>query len=93
MKPVDIQNVKVGDAFVVGGSPGHSVMVVDVAENSQGQKVFLLAQSYMPAQDMHILKNHHHPGEGPWYSAEFEGKLITPEWHFERTDLKRFADQ
>ena len=91
MKSVNIRNIRIGDAFVVGGSPGHAVLVIDMAENAAGEKMFLLAQSYMPAQDMHILKNFNHPGDGPWYSANFDGKLYTPEWHFEKTDLKRFV--
>ncbi|NNC37443.1 MAG: hypothetical protein EX271_05540 [Acidimicrobiales bacterium] len=90
MKSVDIADIRVGDVFVWGGSPGHAVLVIDVAKNDAGQKMFMLAQSYMPAQDMHILTNPFHPGEGPWYSAEFENELFTPEWRFVKADLKRF---
>ena len=90
LKPVNVSDIKVGDVFIVGGSPGHAVLVIDVAKNDRGQKMFLLAQSYMPAQDMHILQNPFHAGDGPWYSAEIEDILYTPEWHFKPTDLKRF---
>ena len=90
MTSIDIADIRVGDVFVWGGSPGHAVLVIDVAENDQGQKMFMLAQSYMPAQDMHILTNPYHPGEGPWYSADFENELFTPEWKFVKADLKRF---
>ncbi|MBN2610182.1 MAG: hypothetical protein JXB00_01355, partial [Bacteroidales bacterium] len=55
-------------------------------------KVFLLAQSYMPAQDIQILKNPNDKSISPWYSLDFEGDLITPEWTFKKTDLKRFKD-
>ena len=90
LKPVNVNNISVGDVFIVGGSPGHAVMVMDVVQNDAGKKMFLLAQSYMPAQDMHILQNPYHAGDGPWYSAEIEDILYTPEWHFKPTDLKRF---
>jgi len=90
LKPVKLNDMQVGDVFIVGGLPGHSVMVMDVAENDAGQKMFLLAQSYMPAQDMHILQNPFHEGEGPWYSAKIEEVLYTPEWHFKPVDLMRF---
>ena len=50
-------DVRPGDVFIHGGSPGHAVMVMDVAVNDSGEQVFMLAQSYMPAQDIHILKN------------------------------------
>jgi hypothetical protein len=56
--------------------------------NNSGEKVFLLAQSYMPAQEIQILKNSTNSELSPWFSADFVGKLITPEWTFEATDLK-----
>ena len=79
--------------FIKGGSPGHAVIVVDVAIYPQtGKKVFLLAQSYMLAQQTHILVNPANRGLSPWYelSDNDEGKLYTPEWVFEKKDLKRF---
>lgn len=88
---VDFDNMKVGDIFIQGGSPGHAVIVVDLAVNREtGKQLFLLAQSYMPAQDIQILQNPMNEAFSPWYSNQFFGDLITPEWRFERTDLKRF---
>lgn len=53
----DINNIQIGDVFIQGGFPGHAVIVVDMARNPRtGEKVFLLAQSYMPAQDMAYLE-------------------------------------
>ena len=91
LKPVnDVNNIQIGDVFIQGGSPGHAVIVVNTAQNAKGEKLFLLAQSYMPAQDIHILQNSDHPDSSPWYSAEFGTELRTPEWTFRETDLKRF---
>ncbi len=89
MKSIDIAEIQIGDVFIQGGSPGHAVIVVDLAENVQGDKVFLLAQSYMPAQETQILKNPN-DDESPWYSIDFGNKLETPEWTFSKDDLKRF---
>lgn len=83
LKPKRIQDIEIGDVFIKGGFPGHVVIVVDVAVNSQGQKAFMLAQSYMPAQDIHILKGQN----GPWYFAK-EGILNTPEYTFYSSQLK-----
>lgn len=86
----DIKDMMPGDVFIKGGSPGHAVIVVDVAYNVvTKQKIFLLAQSYMPAQDIHILKN---PTDNlsPWYSSEFAATLYTPEWIFQKDQLKKF---
>lgn len=87
---VKVRDIQVGDVFIVGGMPGHAVMVMDVVENQAGNKMFLLAQSYMPAQDMHILKNPDGGIAGPWYRANFHIFLNTPEWQFTSGDLKRF---
>ncbi|WP_188502047.1 DUF4846 domain-containing protein [Pontibacter amylolyticus] len=91
MKAVSMDDLQVGDVFIKGGSPGHAVIVMDVAVQEQtGEKLFLLAQSYMPAQEIHILKNPTNPGISPWYSTNFKGPLITPEWTFQKSHLKRF---
>lgn len=78
-----------GDVYVQGGSPGHAVLVVDVCVNKQGQCLFLLAQSYMPAQEIQILINPGSPAS-PWYQSVISGRLLTPEWTFDSRDLRRF---
>jgi poly-gamma-glutamate synthesis protein (capsule biosynthesis protein) len=71
-----------GDLFLKGGSPGHCVLVVDMATDPEGNRCYLLAQGYMPAQDFHVLKNPLHP-EDPWYYAsELNFPLQTPEYQF-----------
>lgn len=82
------KNIQPGDVFIQGGSPGHAVIVMDVAQNLSGKKIFLLAQSYMPAQNIHILKNP--AGTTPWYDADFSGKLYTPEWVFGEGALRQW---
>jgi hypothetical protein len=78
-----------GDVYIHGGFPGHAAIVVDAAENARGERVFLLAQSYMPAQDIHVL--HSFDAGDPWYRAAGAGELRTPEWTFDRGELRRFA--
>ncbi len=91
LSPVaDPKRIEPGDVFIRGGSPGHAVIVVDVVEDAKGHRQFMIAQSYMPAQEMHILKNPKN-GESPWYDAEETGELVTPEWTFARNELKRFV--
>ena len=93
MRRIPINDMQIGDVFIQGGFPGHGVIVVDMAVDAKtGEKLFLLAQSYMPAQDMHILKNPMNRNLSPWYSANFKGELYTPEWTFEAGDLHRFRD-
>ena len=91
MQPKPVKNLAIGDVFIQGGSPGHAVIVVDVAvREGTGEKVFLLAQSYMPAQEIHVLVNPNDAELSPWYSRDFGNKLETPEWTFEREMLKFF---
>lgn len=58
--------IKTGDIFIRGGSPGHCFIVMDVVKNNGGQKKFLLAQSYMPAQNIQVLQ---YMGD-PWFSLD-----------------------
>ncbi len=87
---VTLENLKIGDLFIQGGSPGHAIVVVDMAQNQSGEKMFLLAQSYMPAQEIHILKNPMDTAISPWYSSKNLDELRTPEWVFTKNDIKRF---
>ena len=82
LKPKLIQNVDVGDVFIMPGSPGHAMIVADVAINSKTKEmIFLLAQSYMPAQSIHIVKNFENQNLNPWYSNQ-ESNVVTPSWNF-----------
>jgi hypothetical protein len=93
LKPVRMEDIKPGDVFIRGGSPGHAVMVIDVAGNLEtGEELFLIAQSYMPAQEIHILRNPENSALFPWYSTNFKGDLVTPEWTFSRDELMRFGE-
>ncbi|MEM1178682.1 MAG: DUF4846 domain-containing protein [Acidobacteriota bacterium] len=89
LEPVaDPRKIQIGDVFIQSGSPGHAVMVLDVAVDAAGRRQVLLGQSYMPAQDIHVLKR---PGsESPWYPATAGGDVLTPEWRFQAVDLRRF---
>lgn len=85
------RDMVIGDIFIQGGFPGHAVLVTDMATNPRtGEKVFLLSQSYMPAQDIHVLRNLNDPDLSPWYKLDFGNTLYIPEWTFTKHDLKRW---
>ena len=91
LKANPIKDLAAGDVFIQGGFPGHAMLVGDVAiEPSSGKKVFILIQSYMPAQDLHIVKNPQNSDLSPWFPLEFGQKLVTPEWVFNADDLRKF---
>lgn len=90
---IPLSDLACGDVFLKGGNPGHVVLVADVCENEEGQKAFLLAQGYMPAQEFHLLKNPLHD-EDPWYyEREVEYPFVTPEYTFPEGSLKRLNYQ
>lgn len=91
LKPTKVDDMQIGDVFIKGGFPGHAVLVTDLVHNpATGEKRFLLTQSYMPAQDIHVLKNPNSKDGSPWYATDFGEQLETPEWNFPRKALKRW---
>lgn len=86
LKPVkNPDELKAGDVFINGGSPGHCFIVMDVVENSQHKKQFLIAQSFMPAQNLQVLQ---YDGN-PWFSIDKKTGI----WYGELIDkayLRRF---
>lgn len=91
LEPVNnIEKMQTGDVFVKGGFPGHAILVVDMAENAKGEKVYLLAQGYQPAQDIHVLRNFTDSVLSPWYKLTSEESIRTPEWTFNKSQLKRW---
>lgn len=88
-KKITLDEIRTGDILIKGGSPGHVVLVTDVCEKDNGEKAFLLAQGYMPAQEFHLLKNPLHE-EDPWYyTEELTWPLETPEYTFEKGCIMR----
>jgi hypothetical protein len=93
MLPVNqVSEIRIGDVFVQKGNPiGHAVIVVDMAINTKnGQKIILIAQSFMPAQSIHILLDLKDEKLSPWYAVDFEDYLTLPSWTFLKKDLRRF---
>ncbi len=73
--------VEAGEFYVEAGSPGHAVMVLDVVTNSEGVRLGLLGQGFMPAEDIHVLRS---PValDGVWFRLpEQAGEALpTPSW-------------
>jgi Domain of unknown function (4846) len=91
LTPVRIDEIAIGDVFIKGGFPGHAILVVDLARHPKtGETRMLLAQSHMPAQDIHVLKNPASADGSPWYGTDFGERLVTPDWTFARSALRRW---
>jgi hypothetical protein len=92
LKSIVVKAIHPGAVFIQTRNPyGHAVTVMDMAYNPQTKDtIFLLSQSYMPAQDIHILVNPANNDLSPWYSVHTAPEITTPEWTFTWGDLKEF---
>lgn len=82
------QQPAIGDVLIQGGSPGHAMQVIDMAESKEGKKIFLLAQGFMPAQDLYVVINPAHRSN-PWYELN-NREIVTPGWIFSPGKIKRW---
>ncbi|MEZ4458418.1 MAG: DUF4846 domain-containing protein [bacterium] len=91
---VAVSAAQPGDFFVQSGSPGHVVVVMDVAENEDGKRIALIGQGFMPAQELHILRSSgDRVIEGVWFELPTTDHpdIKTPSWKaFSAGDLRRF---
>ena len=55
-----------------------------MAENNNAEKIYLLAQGFMPAQDIHVLVNVVDTDLSPWYKVNEKSIIHTPEYTFRR---------
>lgn len=87
----DLSRMQIGDVFVKGGAPGHAEIVVDMAVNkTTGKKIYMLAESYMPAQDIHLLLNPLNISLGPWHELTNDQQVVTASWIFTSNQLRRW---
>lgn len=85
---VPIEEMRVGDIFVEAGSPGSCLMVMDLCENGDGEKAFILGGSYSPAEQIHILTNP--KTNSPWfYVSDIQYPMQIHEHSFRGHCLKR----
>jgi hypothetical protein len=67
------------------------MVVVDMAVDKVGNKAILVAQSYMPAQDIHVVTNLINKDSSPWYIVNNQTKSINfPEYYFNMNQIMRF---
>lgn len=67
------------------------MMVIDVATNKSGKKVFLLAEGNTPARELHIVRNFQNPIRSPWFTLDDEAdNLLLSLFYFKAKDLRHF---
>lgn len=90
LKKVAIDSIQPGDLFIHPGFPGHVVIVMDVCKNdSTGERLFLMAQGFTPAQEIEILINLDEGKINPWYSIQHD-LIASPQFNFNGDELYRW---
>jgi hypothetical protein len=91
-KEVEIKNLKPGDMIVQNesGSIGHVSIILDVCASGQGEKLYLIGYSFMPAQEFHIEKADDTKGIGGWFKIEEYFKYLSEYLPLGEPVLRRF---
>jgi hypothetical protein len=85
----NVNDIEAGDVFIQGGFPGHAIIVMDVVHHKENNsKMFMIAQSFMPAQSIHILLNNANSKNYCWYELKESEMLESPSWNFYSDELK-----
>lgn len=92
MKKVSgIDSALIGDAFILGGFPGHAVMIADICvDTNSGNRLYLFIQGYTPAQNIHIIKNDKRSDSLPWFEFTPGDTLEIIHWKFTEENLRQF---
>ncbi len=82
---VAVTDPRPGDVLVQPGSPGHAVMLLDVARRGD-ELVVLVGEGFMPAQDAHVELG---PNSGWW---PWDDGVALEHWPLPASGLRRFRD-
>lgn len=88
-----LAELRPGDFLVLGGFPGHAILVLDVAEAPDGRRRVLIGQGYMPAQSFHVVAS---PTGAVWHDVDAASEgLRVPTWRapFPWSSLRRFPER
>lgn len=78
-----------GTIVISAGSPGHCFIIIDEVTNKEGERVYKLAEGYMPAQSIYVLRNLSEEKISPWYKLK-KGVIETASYRFEKYKLGKF---
>ena len=70
---VERKNVKIGDFIIKKGTKGHTVMIVDLAQNDTGDLIALIGNGDTPACQFFLLKS---VTGDPWIRLKFDQENI-----------------
>jgi hypothetical protein len=88
-------DLKPGDFFLQGGSPGHVVMLLDIAAHPDGRRIALIGQGFLPAREFSVIKTRgDRVLENVWFILPDQAgsSIPAPPWYnaFSMEDAWRF---
>lgn len=84
-------NIFPSNILLKAGSPGHVMLVADVAYNPKTkEKIYLLLQSYMPSEEIHIVTNALNSKMGPWQNIDTNQTIKTWGYTFSKNNLRKW---
>ena len=83
-------DLQIGDMLILGGTPGHIVMLADQVVNDKGESLFLLFQGNTPAQSVHLVKNLEDASISPWYNLKMDTVIPVSNFTFYNSKFARF---
>ncbi|PKG50648.1 DUF4846 domain-containing protein [Olleya sp. 1-3] len=86
----NVEALQIGDMLILGGSPGHIVMLADQVTNNKGENLFLLIQGNTPAQSVHLVKNLEDNALSPWYDLKLNAVIPVSNFTFYNSKFARF---
>lgn len=93
-KERNLADVEAGDVLVYqargDGRPGHAIIIVDVATNSDGDKAIICVEGSTPAQEAHVMRNFN-PLRNPWYFFdEDDSSYPVSVFYFGKDNLRHY---
>ncbi len=89
---VDTGDIRPGDMFVQNrrGGVGHASMVLGACRDSNGDRLFLVGYSYMPAQEFHVERAAEAYGQGGWFTYAGYCRYLKDRIDLGEPHLRRF---
>jgi hypothetical protein len=91
--PVSPSDLMPGDLFVQNarGGVGHVSVIMDICQSADGERLFLVGYSFMPAQKFHIEKATDDYGVEGWFTFEGYKQYLRDHLDYGEPVLRRFA--
>lgn len=79
----------IGTVVITPGSPGHCLIITDMAITPAGDTLHKLVEGFSPAQSIYVLRNGEEPQLGFWHRLK-KGVIRTASYTFHTYEMKSF---